>query len=578
VAGLGALAGERPARRRLALPSYPLVAGLLVLAAMAVLTLVPVLFVVFGSFEVSKPGEPLRLGLDAWRQALVESPRTRSAILNSFLLSLRAPVGAAIAFFIAWLIIRTRLPCRGLIEFAFWVAFFMPALPITLGWILLLDPKYGLLNVAAQQLLGLRGPLFDVYSMWGILWIHMTAATVPVMVILLGPAIRQLDASLEESARVCGDGPLGVFRKITLPILAPAILTAALAGFIRGLEAFEVEQVVGRPAGIYVYSTRIYDLVSWEPPLFPEAMALSTFVLVILVAIAVVYQRLAEGRHYATLTGRGMSFRPLTTGRWRYPVAALLLAFLAFTVLLPTAMLFVGSGMKLFGFFNVPDPFTTRHWETVLRDPVFLISLRNSLAISLGTATVGVILYAALAYVLMRSRLVGRRITDLLAWLPWTIPGILLGIGLLFLILSLPGLSLLYGSLVALVLVLMVKEMPIGTHMMKTSIGQIAQELEQSSRVCGAGAITTFRRIVLPLMRPMLVSIFVLVFIAALRDISTIVLMVTPATRPLSILMLEYSQSAALESAAVIGAIIMTIMVIVALLARRLGLRVADEA
>ena len=149
---------------------------------------------------------------------------------------------------------------------------------------------------------------------------------------------------------------------------------------------------------------------------------------------------------------------------------------------------------------------------------------------------------------------------------------------LLFLILSLPGLSLLYGSLVVLVLVLMVKEMPIGTHMMKTSIGQIAQELEQSSRVCGAGAITTFRRIVLPLMRPMLVSIFVLVFIAALRDISTIVLMVTPATRPLSILMLEYSQSAALESAAVIGAIIMTIMVIVALLARRLGLRVADEA
>jgi len=578
VAGLGALATERVERRRLPLPSYPVVAGLLVLAAMAVLTLVPVLFVVFGSFEVSKPGEPLRLGLDAWRQALVESPRTRSAILNSFLLSLRAPVGAAIAFFIAWLIIRTRLPFRALIEFAFWVAFFMPALPITLAWILLLDPKYGLLNVAAQHLPGVHGPLFDVYSLWGILWIHMTAATVPVMVILLGPAIRQLDASLEESARVCGAGPLQIFRKVTLPILAPAILTASLAGFIRGLEAFEVEQVVGRPAGIYVYSTRIYDLVSWEPPLFPEAMALSTFILAILVGIAVVYQRLAEGRHYATLSGRGVSFRPLTTGRWRYPVAGLLLLFLAFTVLLPTAMLFVGSFMKLFGFFNVPDPFTTRHWEAVLRDPVFLISLRNSLAISLGTAAAGVLLYAGLAYVLMRSRLVGRRITDLLAWLPWTIPGILLGIGLLFLILSLPGLSLLYGSLVALVLVLMVKEMPIGTHMMKTSIGQIAQELEQSSRVCGAGGLTTFRRIILPLMRPMLVSIFVLVFIAALRDISTIVLLVTPATRPLSILMLEYSQSAALESAAVIGAIIMTIMVVVALLARRLGLRVADEA
>jgi iron(III) transport system permease protein len=452
----------------------------------------------------------------------------------------------------------------------------MPALPVTLGWILLLDPKYGQLNALLKNLPWVTGPVFDIYSIPGILWIHMTAATVPVMVILLGPAIRQLDASLEESARVCGARPLQIFRKITLPILAPAILTGALAGFIRGLEAFEVEQIVGRPAGIYVYSTRIYDLITWEPPLFPEAMALSTFVLTILVVIAVIYQRNTAGRYHATLTGRGVTFRRLTTGPWRYAVAAFLLAFLAFTVLLPMAMLIAGSFMKLFGFFNIADPFTPRHWQTVLRDPVFLISLRNSLLIGLGTATIGVALYAGLAYLLMRSRLVGRHLTDLLAWLPWTVPGILLGIGLLFLLLSLPAISFLYGTLVVMILVLIIKDMPIGTHMMKTSIGQISQELEHSSKVCGAGAFTTFRRIVLPLMRPMLVSIFVLVFIAALRDISTTVLVVTPATRPLSILMLEYSQSSALESAAVVGVILMGMMVIVALVARHFGLRVAE--
>jgi iron(III) transport system permease protein len=576
LARVDALGGERAERRGLPTPSYRLVGGLLLLAGVGVLTLLPVLFVVFGSFDVSKPGEPFRFGLDAWRQVLFESPRTRGAILTSFLLALRAPVGAVIAFFLAWLIIRTRLPARGLIEFAFWLAFFMPALPVTLGWILLLDPKYGQLNMLLMNLPGVTGPLFNVYSIPGILWIHMTAATVPVMVILLGPAIRQLDASLEESARVCGAGPLQIFRKITLPILAPAILTGALAGFIRGLEAFEVEQVVGRPAGIYVYSTRIYDLITWEPPLFPEAMALSTFVLTILVVIAIIYQRQTAGRYHATLTGRGVTFRRLTTGPWRYAVAALLLAFLAFTVLLPMGMLLAGSFMKLFGFFNIADPFTTRHWQTVLRDPVFLISLRNSLLLGLGTATIGVVLYAGLAYLLMRSRLVGRQITDLLAWLPWTVPGILLGIGLLFVLLSMPALSFLYGTLVVMVLVLIIKDMPIGTHMMKTSIGQISRELEHSSQVCGASGLTTFRRIVLPLMRPMLVSIFVLVFIAALRDISTTVLVVTPATRPLSILMLEYSQSSALESAAVVGVILMGMMVVVALIARHFGLRVAE--
>ena len=152
---------------------------------------------------------------------------------------------------------------------------------------------------------------------------HIVASSVPVMVVLLGPAIRQLDASFEEVGRVCGAGAFAVFRQITLPILAPAILTGTLAGFIKSLEAFEVEQLLGRPAGIYVYSTRIYDLASWEPPNFAGAMALSTFVLFILLLIAIAYQRLNRAhriRHHprprrelpaaAASAGRAGSSRP----------------------------------------------------------------------------------------------------------------------------------------------------------------------------------------------------------------------------------------------------------------------------
>ena len=573
MARVGAI--PRPDARRLGplRPSFRVVGGLLLLAGVATLTLLPVVFVIVGSFDVSQTGNPADFSLEAWRKNLLESPRTQSALGYSFLLALRAPVSAVVAFFLAWLIIRTRLPGRSFIDFAFWLAFFLPALPVTLGWILVLDPSYGLLNVALKNLPFISGPVFNIYSVAGILWVHVTVATVPVMVILLGPALRQLDASLEESARVCGSGPLEVFRRISLPILAPAVLTGALAGFIRSLEAFEVEQVLGRPAGIYVYSTRIYDLITWEPPLFPEAMALSTFVLAILVVIALVYQRYSEGRSFVTITGRGVSFRPLATGRWRYAASTLLFAMIGIVVLLPLALLVSGSFMKLFGFF-MPDSFTTNHWERVLRDPVFLLSVRNSLIISLGTASLGVLLYGLLAYVLVRSRLFARGLVDLLVWLPWSIPGILLGIGLLWLVLSSPLLSLLYGTTAVLILVLVVKDLPIGTHMMKTSIGQIAPELEQSSHVCGAGAFTTFRRVVMPLMRPMLVSIFVLIFISAMRDLSTTILLVTPSTRSLSILMLEYAGSSARESAAVVGVIIAATALAVALLARRLGLRV----
>jgi iron(III) transport system permease protein len=575
VAGLGVLArsaARRPGGRRV---SLRVVGGLALLASIAVVTLVPVLFVVLGSFDVEQSGNPSSYSLKAWRESLLASPRTQNAIFYSLLLALRAPVAAIAAFFLAWLIIRTRLPGRAFIEFSFWVAFFLPILPVTLGWILVLDPNYGLLNVALGAIPFLPRPLFNVYSVSGILWVHVTATTVPVMIILLGPALRQLDASLEDSARVCGSSPLQIFRRISLPILAPAVLTAALAGFIRSLEAFEVEQILGRPAGIHVYSTRIYDLITWEPPLFPEAMALSSFMLGILIVIALVYQRFSQGRSYATITGRGVSFRPLNTGPWRYFVAAFLFAVTGVVVYVPLAMLISGSFMKLFGFF-LADSFTLLHWEQVLRDPVFLLSLRNSLVISLGTASIGVLLYSALAHALVRSRLFARNLTDVLVWLPWTIPGILLGIGLLWLVLSNPVLGLLYGSIILLVLVLVIKDLPIGTHMMKTSISQIALELEQSSHVCGAGWLTTFRRIDLPLMRPMLVSIFVLTFISALRDISTTILLVSASTRPLSILMLEYASSSARESAAVVGVIIAAAAVLVALLARRLGLQVAQ--
>ena len=557
--------------------SMHLVAGVVLLAAVASVTLAPVLFVVVGSFDVRQNGDVSTFGLEAWHTAFVESSRTQSAIGYSLLLALRAPVAAVVAFFLAWLLIRTRLPGRGFIEFALWIAFFLPILPVTLGWILILDPNYGLLNAALKNLPVVQGLGFglNIFSVPGILWVHITAASVPVMIILLGPAIRQLDASLEDSARVCGSGPLQVFRKVTFPILAPAVLTAALAGFIRSLEAFEVEQILGRPAGIYVYSTRIYDLISWEPPQFPEAMAISTVVLTLLVAIAAGYQRLSL-RGYATITGRGVRFHPLATGRWRYLASALFFVLIGVVVVLPTAMLISGSFMKLFGFFFIAEPFSSRHWQQVLRDPVFLVSLRNSLVISLGTASLGVLLYAVLGYALVRSRLFGRSLLGILVWLPWCIPGILLGISLLWLILTNPVLALLYGSIVALILVLVVKDLPIGTHMMKTSIGQIALELEQSSNVCGAGWFTTFRRIVLPLMRPMLVSIFVLVFLSALRDISTTILLVRPSTRPLSVLMLEYATSSSLESAAVVGVIIASLVILAALIARKVGLVVAQ--
>src|SRR5262245_14451699 len=548
------------------LPRLQLALGIFALALVALATVAPVLVVVFGALDGN-----------VWRQTFVESAVNRSAIGYSFLLALRAPIAALIGFLIAWLLIRVRLPGGRFIEFALWVTFFIPLLPVTLSWILLLNPHYGLINKALMSLPFVHSPPFNIYSVSGILWVHIVASSVPVMVVLLGPAIRQLDASFEEVGRTCGAGPFAVFRNITLPILAPAILTGTLAGFIKSLEAFEVEQLLGRPAGIYVYSTRIYDLASWEPPKFASAMALSTFVLFILLLIAIAYQRLNRRNDYATVLGRGASFRQLQIGRTRWLISAALFLVVAISLLCPLLMLICGSFMKLFGFFHIAAPYTLDHWRDVLNDPIFLHALTNSLLLSVGTGVGGVLVYAIVAYLIVRSPLPGRGIVDLLAWLPWSIPGILLGVSVLWLILASPLLSFLYGGLASLILIMIVAQMPIGVHMMKTSIRQIAVELEQSSRVCGAGPVRTFFSIVLPLIRPMLVSIFVIVFISALRDISTIIFLAGARSQTLSLLMMQLATSSNLEASAVIGVITTAIVVVAALLARGFGLQVTAQ-
>jgi iron(III) transport system permease protein len=548
-----------------------LVLGAALIIAVGTFTLVPIVLIVIGSFDASSPGQPWRWGFDAWA-TVFNSPRSLSSIAYSVLLTLRVPFGVLIGFVMAWCLVRAQIPGKSFIEFSLWVAYFLPALPVAVGWILLLDKNYGLVNVALERLPFVHGPIFNVESVAGIMWVHLTLTTIPVMTILLAPALRQFDASLELAANVCGSNSLQALRRIILPILAPALLTALLAGFIRGLEAFEIEQVLGIPAGIYVYPTRIYDLIGHDPPQFPQAIALSTLLLLILFVLTVVYQRYSA-RSYSTISGRGVSFTEIRLGRWAKVVSGACIAYIAIGVGVPLLLLIMGSFMKLFGFFFVPGAFTGAHWVEVFTDSDFGLSLRNSIVVGFGVATFGTACYALLGYVLARTRLPGRSVLGAFVWLPWAVPGVLLGMSLLQLILDLPVLSIMYGTLGALILALIVANMPLGTQMIRTSFSQISDELEHASTICGARWWTTFRRIMLPLIAPMSGSIFLVTLMSALRDMSTTVLLAGAHTRPLSLLLLEYANAGHFEAASVIGVILSVIAVSVTAVLWRSGLR-----
>jgi iron(III) transport system permease protein len=549
------------------IPSLPMA---LLLLVVGFLVLTPLGLMIFNSFQTARPGEPIVYGVDGWIKAFT-TPGIVKAMSNTFALALtRQAIALFIGAFFAWLIARSDIPMKGFLEFLFWLSFFLPALPETMGWILFLDPKYGLLNQGLMALGVVSQPLFNIYSFWGIVWAHL-GGTVSVKVMLLAPAFRNLDAALEESSRISGASGWHTFFHIVIPIMMPAILVTTILGIIRSLEAFEIELLLGTPIGLQVYSTKIHELVTWEPPQFPPAMALSTMFLGVLLLLVALQRKYIGKKSYTTITGRGFSIRRTQLGRWRYPAFALVLTFALVITVVPTVLLVTGTFMKLFGFFKIAEPWTLDNWRATLSDPVLLRSVWNTLVIGLGSGVIGVLFYSVIAYVIVKTRHRGRWLLDFLSWLPWSIPGILLGVALLWTFLQTRIFLPIYGTVYLLMIAMVIKSMPFGTQMVKSVLLQLGSDLEEASKVCGGSWLDTFRRVILPLTMPALITVGLVGFISAARDISTVVLLGSGQSRTLSLLMLDFAAGAEFERATVVAVMIVGLVVGAALLARVLG-------
>ncbi|HEY7713224.1 MAG TPA: iron ABC transporter permease [Candidatus Binatia bacterium] len=552
--------------RSLPVPSWSMI---VLLGVVGFLVLTPLILMILNSFQTARPGQPIVWGLEGWVKAF-STPGIVKAMTNTVTLAItRQAIALFVGAFFAWLIARTDIPLKRVLEFFFWISFFLPALPETMGWILLLDPKYGLLNQGLMAL-GLSQPLFNIYSFWGIVWAHM-GGTVSVKVMLLTPAFRNLDAAFEEASKISGASGWHTFFRIVIPVMMPAILVTTILGVIRSLEAFEIELLLGTPIGLQVYSTKIHELVTWEPPQFAPAMALSTVFLGVLLLMVGLQRRYIAQRNYETVTGRGFSVRPTPLGRWRYPAFALILCFAMVVTIVPTALLLLGTFMKLFGFFHIAEPWTLDNWRATLDDPVLLRSLWNTLAVGVGSGLLGVLFYAVIAYMIVKTKHAGRWLLDFLSWLPWSIPGILLGMALLWTFLQTRIFLPIYGTIYLLMLAMVIKSMPFGTQVIKSVLIQLGSDLEEASKVCGASWYHTFRRVILPLAMPALITVGLVGFMSAARDISTVVLLGSGSSRTLSLLMLDFAAGAEFEKATVVAVIIVALVVGAALIARALG-------
>ncbi|HLN87599.1 MAG TPA: iron ABC transporter permease [Candidatus Limnocylindrales bacterium] len=538
----------------------------------------PLLFLLSGSFNLAAPGKAVVYGIDNWVRAFTDAG-TLSALGMSFLLSVVRLIPAmALSVLFAWLIARTDMPGGKFIESICWIAYFVPDFPLVLAWILLLDPNFGFLNTLAKSLPFVDGALFNPYSFWGIVWVHTSTGGIWFKVMLLVPVFRRLGATLEEAARVAGANTATMLWRITLPVLAPMILAVSVLSFIRGLQSFNTELLLGTPAGIYVYSTKIYDFLQREPRAYGEATALGSVFLIVLAILLYFYWKFLSGnKKFTVVTGQGYSTLRVKLGKWRYIAFASCLLYVLVMMMLPLAFLVIGSFMRRYGFFNIASPFTLNHWHNMLTDPIFLVALKNSLIIASITAVGGILLYSALAYLLVSRRTTFAPLLESLCWIPHVLPGILLSLSVLWLFLATPLRFFLYGTVWGIAFALILADSPVTTQAFKAGLMQLGGDLEESARVSGASWTYTYRRILLPLLAPIAAAVGLMNFGSALTSISTPVLLYSHESRPLALLLLEYSFTGELERAAALGLLITLIIGAMLLIGRKFGLKLSGN-
>lgn len=534
----------------------------------------PFVLLLISTFITTRPFEPTEYGLDQWRFALTD-PGMLEALWNTVVVMfVRQGISFPIAIFICWLIARTDMPGGKTLEVLFWVAFFLPVVPVVQAWILLAHPGAGLLNIWIEKLPFIDDGPFNIYSFWGIIWVHLATNTIAIKVMLLTPAFRNLDASLEEAARVGGATSLRTLARVTVPVLTPAIIMMLMLSVLRAAQSVEIEVILGTPIQYFIFGSKIFSLFGESPPRYEAAAAMGIVVLTAFIPFIVASRWISIRKNYTTVSGR---YRPqvLALGQWRWGAFALVATIAVGTTVLPVGIILMGTFMRVFGFFDVPTgTWSFIHWERILTDSVFLLSVKNTLILGLSAATISVTFFAIVAYMVVRLHSRLRAVLDFLVWVPYVLPGIILALAWLIIFLRVPFLRPLYGSMTALIIVTALGGITVTVQILKAGLLQLGFELEEAASVAGGSWFFTFRRVVLPLLAPALVVVWVLNFVSAAGNAILPAILASPSSRTLALLQFEQVTSGRDGEATVVGVIIVLLTLGPALLARMLGFRI----
>ncbi|TMA88042.1 MAG: iron ABC transporter permease [Deltaproteobacteria bacterium] len=530
------------------------------------LAVLPLLMLLIGSFQAEVAPREFVYTLKNYRAAYA-SEYTYSTFMNSLIFaSGSAGLSFIIGTLLAWLTERTNTPLRALFVPVAVVPLILPGVLESIAWIFLLSPKFGYLNVWLMNLFGLKSPPFNVFSLPGMIWVH-SVGQVPLAFLMMVAAFKSMDPSLEESAMMSGARTWQTFKRITLRLLMPTAGSVLLILFVRTLESFETPALIGIPARIYVYTSEIFLAFNEYPPDYGRGGALAVGLL-LLSAIGVwLYTRATkEGKKFQTVTGKAFRPRQFDLGPWRWLGLGFLTTYFLFVVLLPFLVLFWASFLPFFAApsLDALSKLSLDNYRYLSSFRPFWEAMKNSILLATLTATVAMILTSLVAWIVYKSRLRGAWLLDFLAFVPITIPGIVMGMSLILLYVAFP--LPIYGTIWLLLIAYVTRFIPYGMRSASGSILQIHSELEEAAAASGASWWETFRRVTLPLLRPGFAAGWIYICIVSFREFSTSVLLATGESRVLSILLFTMFEQGQVTVVAAIGVLmIATLLAIVGL-------------
>ena len=562
--------GREPAIK--ADPKWAVMGG--VVSLVAWLALVPLVFLIYQSFRT--PGTARKPAV--WTLGNYIEAYSSADTLVLFANSVEFAAGTAVLALVigtalAWMTERTNTPLKPLFYALSIIPLIIPGILFVVSWIFLASPKIGLINLGLQKLLGTEKVYVDIYSMAGMIWVDGLHYA-PIAFLLMTAAFRAMDPSLEESAMMSGASMWGIFRRITLKLAFPAVAASFLILFVRSIESFEVPALLGLPVGIQVFTSAIYDAIHSYPSNIGLAAAYAITLLVITMGGIYAQSRItSQGGKYSTVTGKGFRPRTIDLGRWKYLTAGLFIIYALMVVVLPFLVLLWSSLQK---YYSVPSwealqNISLAAYKTIINYPSVGTAVWNSFILSVGSATTVMLLTAIVCWIVLRTKIPGRWILDQVASVPLVLPGLVMGLAIMVCYLAIGGG--IYGSIWILFIAYVTRFLPYGMRYNTTSMVQLHKELEESAAMSGASWLTAFRRVVLPLLKPGLLAGWIYIVIVSVRELSSSILLYSPGTEVVSIVIWEMWQNGQYVELSAFGVMLIATLFVFVMTAQWLGKR-----